>query len=593
MAANARPTSEGGLSKWQIAVAIGAPLAVGLAVGAYFYTRKGSEESLSMKRMALKQRVTERNLWKNQYRHLQKKLNLPRAKAINFSRLDNLKRPSSTTLRPSTSHPKKNKQDLSTFYQKQSSSAGTAGKVGLRPILDHRSAIWPYGEGVPYCFWCPQRSPKKNFQEVIEDCSKALELNSKYVKALFRRAKAFEMVQEKMKCLEDTTAVCILEGFGHQAGMFLADKMLKELGKEKASQAYKERQPTLPSGQFIRSYFSSFSNDGITSNTESYMEGEDDDSGFLKAVKAFQNGDYTDIIELCTEEIDTNGIFLPPALLMRASFLLLKGQAVEAKPDLDKLIAMEDSDKKLRANALIKRGSMYMQEGNALDAMDVFASAVRIDPDNADIYHHRGQLNLLLEKVDDAVKDFEKCQSLNAEFGLAYAQYCYARYRLAILQQSPMQMQEALKQLEECTVKFSTCAEGFALHAQALNDQGQFARADENFQKAIDIEPDNPTAHVHRGLLQLAWKKEPEAAVKLIKKALEIDERCDFAYETLGTIEVQRGNLSAAQGYFDKAIKLARTEIEMAHLYSLSIAAEAQDKVTKKYAITPPKQPFM
>lgn len=44
MAANARPTSEGGLSKWQIAVAIGAPLAVGLAVGAYFYTRKGSEE---------------------------------------------------------------------------------------------------------------------------------------------------------------------------------------------------------------------------------------------------------------------------------------------------------------------------------------------------------------------------------------------------------------------------------------------------------------------------------------------------------------------------------------------------------------------
>lgn len=70
-------------------------------------------------------------------------------------------------------------------------------------------------------------------------------------------------------------------------------------------------------------------------------------SGFLKAVKAFQNGEYTDIIELCTEEIDTNGIFLPPALLMRASFLLLKGQAVEAKPDLDKLIAMEDSDKKV------------------------------------------------------------------------------------------------------------------------------------------------------------------------------------------------------------------------------------------------------
>ena len=33
-----------------------------------------------------------------------------------------------------------------------------------------------------------------------------------------------------------------------------------------------------------------------------------------------------------------------------------------------------------------------MQEGNSTDAMNDFATAVRIDPDNADIYHHRGQV---------------------------------------------------------------------------------------------------------------------------------------------------------------------------------------------------------
>ncbi|KAJ8034613.1 Mitochondrial import receptor subunit TOM70 [Holothuria leucospilota] len=558
MASNARPTSEGGLSKWQIAVAIGAPLAVGLAVGAYFYTRKSSKEKPPSEEDGTKGNAADKKPEEEPVQTPTEKAQSSKSKGNKFFKAQQYEKAIKFYTEAIEISPPENKQDLSTFFQNRAAA----------------------------------QEQLKNYKEVIEDCSKALDLNPKYVKALFRRAKAYEMVEEKMKCLEDTTAVCILEGFGHQQGMFLADKMLKELGKEKAHQTYKERKPSLPSGQFIRSYFSSFSNDGITSNSDAYVSEGEPSSGFLKAVKAFHDGEYAAITDLCTEEIDSDGQYLPHALLMRASFLLLKGQAALAKPDLDRLIAMEDSDKKLRANALIKKGSMHMQEGNALDAMDVFAAAVRIDPDNADIYHHRGQLNLLLEKVDDAVKDFEKCRSLNSEFGLAYAQYCYARYRMALILQSPMQMQEALKQLEECTTKFPSCAEGFALYAQALNDQGNYERADENFQKAIAIEPDNPTAHVHRGLLQLAWKKEPDTAVAMINKALEIDDRCDFAYETLGTIEVQRGNLSAAQGYFDKAIKLARTEIEMAHLYSLSIAAEAQDRVTKKYAITPPKQPF-
>lgn len=41
-------------------------------------------------------------------------------------------------------------------------------------------------------------------------------------------------------------------------------------------------------------------------------------------------------------------------------------------------------------------------------------------------------------------------------------------------------------------------------------------------------------------LLMLQWKQDIEGAAKLINKALEIDDRCEFAYETLGTIEVQR-----------------------------------------------------
>lgn len=47
--------------------------------------------------------------------------------------------------------------------------------------------------------------------------------------------------------------------------------------------------------------------------------------------------------------------------------------------------------------------------------------------------------------------------------------------------------------------------------------------------------------YVHRGLLTLQWKGDMNTAFKMLEKAIEVDEKCEFAYETLGTVEVQRG----------------------------------------------------
>lgn len=44
--------------------------------------------------------------------------------------------------------------------------------------------------------------PQQKWTEVAQDCTKAVELNPKYVKALFRRAKAHEKLDNKKECLE-------------------------------------------------------------------------------------------------------------------------------------------------------------------------------------------------------------------------------------------------------------------------------------------------------------------------------------------------------------------------------------------------------
>ena len=46
----------------------------------------------------------------------------------------------------------------------------------------------------------------------------------------------------------------------------------------------------------------------------------------------------------------------------------------------------------LKVNCLIKRGSMHLQATMLKECVEDFQKAISLDPDNSDIYHHRGQV---------------------------------------------------------------------------------------------------------------------------------------------------------------------------------------------------------
>lgn len=93
--------------------------------------------------------------------------------------------------------PKTNPTDLSTFYQ-------------------NRAAAY---------------EQLQKWSSVKDDCTSALQLNPRYIKALYRRAKASENANDLTSSLEDITATCILEGFQNNSSLVFADRVLKELGK--------------------------------------------------------------------------------------------------------------------------------------------------------------------------------------------------------------------------------------------------------------------------------------------------------------------------------------------------------------------------
>lgn len=184
--------------------------------------------------------------------------------------------------------------------------------------------------------------------------------------------------------------------------------------------------------------------------------------------------------------------------------------------------------------------------------------------------------------------DFDKAVVLNANFPIALVQKLYTDYRLAVSVGQADAIAQALGAFEDAITRFPDCPECYLLFAQVLSDQQNFKKADDYFTRALKVDPHNATAFVHRGLLQLQSEGNVESATKLIEAAIAMDPKCEFAYETLGTIEVQRGNLSRAIELFDQAIPLAKTEVEIAHLYSLKDAAIAQLRVARNLGVQLP-----
>lgn len=109
--------------------------------------------------------------------------------------------------------------------------------------------------------------------------------------------------------------------------------------------------------------------------------------------------DYDNVIAACTEEInmpETESLYKNEALILRGTFHQLSGNYPAALADLDIIINNEKIDRKLRVNAIIKRACIHIQLEDTTKCFEDFEKAIKIDPNNADIYHHRGQVGTLV-----------------------------------------------------------------------------------------------------------------------------------------------------------------------------------------------------
>ncbi|XP_017115933.1 mitochondrial import receptor subunit TOM70 [Drosophila elegans] len=560
------------LTKWQLALILGTPLAIGL--GTYAVKRwtaapkeadgekKRSKAKIEKQAISLDGTAPDKELERN------------KKSAELGEKLSPLKEANNYKTEGNNCYRNGKYDEAINFYDKAIDKCPKEHRTDMAIFYQNRAASYEM---------------LKKWSKVKEDCSASLEYNPRYAKAYFRRARAHEATKDMVECLDDVTATCILEMFQNNQTIMFADRVLKETGRVDAEKGMRDRVPVVPSACFVNTYMRSFIADPLQSlQLPPATESEAPAKGFVRAHRAFLAEQYEDIIPACTEEIESSEAeaqYKVEALLMRGTFHLLCGSYLESQQDFDAILGNADADPNLRAYAYIKRAALFIQLDEREKGMADFNEAEKLNPENPDVYHQRAQILLLLEQIDEALAEFDKAVRLAPNHAIAFVQKCYAEYRLALVNGDQRRLESVMQNFEKAIERFPNCVECYSLMAQVQADQQQFPQAQQYYEKAMKLAPKNPALIVHQAIMVLQWRGDIESAVQLLNKAIEVDPKCELAYETLGTVEVQRAQLKRAVELFEKALLYAKSQAELVHVYSLRNAAVAQINVTKKLGI--------
>jgi len=105
----------------------------------------------------------------------------------------------------------------------------------------------------------------------------------------------------------------------------------------------------------------------------------------------------------------------------------------------------------------------------------------------------------------------------------------------------------------------------------------------------LELDPTNATVYVHKAMAVYQKTNDQDRCLKMLRDALKIDDRNEFIYETIGTLELQSGNLPDAIKSIEKALELAKSYQEMVILNCLWKAAQVQLKIKSEMGLEIPK----
>ncbi|KAL4981093.1 hypothetical protein BDW66DRAFT_123940 [Aspergillus desertorum] len=457
---------------------------------------------------------------------------------------------------------------------------------------DYPRAIELYGKAIlckPDPVFYSNRAACYNVQseweKVVEDTSAALAMDSEYVKALNRRAIAYEHLEKYSEALLDFTASCIIDGFSNEVSRVALERLLKKVAERKGKEILEAKGKKLPSPTFVSNYLQSFRPKPLPEGLDESADFPEESGkgqlrkGLLAMAKKTGDG-YEEAAAAFVKALELGdlGEFEGLALNQRATFTYLQGNAQDALADLNKSVELNPS----LVQSYIKRASLHLELGNKDAAQDDFELAITHNKDDPDIYYHRAQLHFILGEFAEAAKDYQKSIDLDRTFIYSHIQLGVTQYKMGSVASAMATFRRSVKNFEDVPDVYN-------YYGELLLDQQNFSEAIEKFDKAVEMETQskpmsiNVLPLINKALALFQWKHDFSEAEQLCQKALIIDPECDIAVGTMAQLLLQQGKVSQALKYFERAAELARTEPEIVNAISYAEATRTQLEVQEKY----------
>jgi len=424
-----------------------------------------------------------------------------------------------------------------------------------------------------------------DWDKVIEDTTAAINLEPTYVKALNRRANAYEQVEKNSEALLDYTASCIIDQFANQNNTQSVERLLKKVAEAKGKEILAKKEKKLPSPTFVTNYLQSFRPKDSPSGLEETDDwSEDSGKGQLKkGLKAMnlKTGDgYAQAAEAFDKALELNELGEHEAFAynMRGTFRYLRGENSGALSDISKSIELDPE----YTQSYIKRASMHLEMGEQELTDGDFQEAINRNEKDPDIYYHRAQLHFIKGEFNEAAKDYQQSIDLDKDFIFSHIQLGVTQYKLGSIASSMATFRRIIK-------NFDKVPDVYNYYGELLLDQQKFDDAIRQFETAIDMEKlqrpvgMNVLPLINKALALFQWRQDYAEAEDLCKKALILDPECDIAVATMAQLLLQQGKVTEALTYFERAAELSRTEGEIVNALSYAEATRTQLEVQEKY----------
>ena len=243
------------------------------------------------------------------------------------------------------------------------------------------------------------------------------------------------------------------------------------------------------------------------------------------------------------------------------------GQIDDAKQDFQKVLLLtsdptlrkytENELKKLQAfNSSAANSSMdhynngekYYQNGDYDKAIVEFTTAIELNPNYIDAYHHRANAYINLGKYDLALADLDEAILLSPDNAFLY-------HVRGLFYREIGDFGKVLADQNKAISINPQYADAYLERGVAYGNLGDHDKAFVDFNKAIELDPNNPLSFYNRGY-EYHLQGEYQQAINDFNKTIEVNPNYVEAYNNRGIAYAMLEDYSKAIIDFNKVIEL-------------------------------------